>query len=215
MRALILFSGAALGLLACTSEETPAGPSTSARPEMAVAKAYTAVDLGTLGGGYSQPQAINSAGQVVGFSLTAGGADHAFLWEKGVMTDLGALGGGNSFATAINSADQIVGASETAGGEEHAFLWAKGVTTDLGTLGGIFSTATGINPRGLVVGFSELGAGVGPGGGAITHAFVWADGVMTDLGAHGSGASSYAFGINPAGQIVGVDGAQATLWTRK
>jgi probable HAF family extracellular repeat protein len=109
----------------------------------------------------------------------------------------------------------LVGSRGTATGETHPFLWSKGVTTDLGTLGGDFSTATGINPRGQAVGFSELREGVGPGGGAITHAFVWADGVMTDLGALGSGASSYAFGINTAGQIVGVDGSQATLWTSK
>src|SRR5712691_7926257 len=40
-----------LGMAACSSEETPTEPSASARPELAAAKTYTAVDLGTLPGG--------------------------------------------------------------------------------------------------------------------------------------------------------------------
>jgi hypothetical protein len=62
MRALILFSGAALGLLACTSAETPTGPFADARPELALVKTYTAVDLGTLGGMASEATGINPSG---------------------------------------------------------------------------------------------------------------------------------------------------------
>jgi len=39
-------------------------------------------DLGTLGGNFSGPVAINDRGQVVGYSTTASGELHAFLWEK-------------------------------------------------------------------------------------------------------------------------------------
>ena len=40
---------------------------------MAAVKAYTAVDLGTLGGTFSQAFGINAAGQIVGWSGTATG----------------------------------------------------------------------------------------------------------------------------------------------
>jgi probable HAF family extracellular repeat protein len=39
-------------------------------------------DLGTLGGNYSVAVVINERGQVVGYSLTASGEEHAFLWTQ-------------------------------------------------------------------------------------------------------------------------------------
>ena len=50
-------------------------------------------DLGTLGGSYSIAHGINDAGQVVGYSATATGDQHAFITgPNGVgMTDLNLL----------------------------------------------------------------------------------------------------------------------------
>ena len=126
----------------------------------AVPASYAIRDLGTLGGIYSVPNAINASGQAAGNSLTAGeAAVHAFLWANGKMQDLGTLGGANSGANAINAAGQVVGTSDRALVGSHAFLWANGKMQDLGTLGGSFSTAWGINTSGQVAGDSLNTAG--------------------------------------------------------
>jgi probable HAF family extracellular repeat protein len=177
IRLITLLSAAmTLGMLACTSEQTPSEPSGSPSLTRATAGAYTAVDLGTLGGFSATARGINPAGQVVGESYT-GGVFHAFLWEKGVMTDLGTLpaspGADFSRATGINPAGQVVGytgpdvAPDEAPVGQHAFLWEKGVMTDLGTLGGTYSRAFGINPAGDIVGMSETA------GGDEVHATLW------------------------------------------
>jgi probable HAF family extracellular repeat protein len=83
-------------------------------------------DLGTLGGSASFATDINARGQIVGFSNTASGVEHAFLWEKGKMTDLGTLAGDlTSRAWGINKRGQIVGESNDTTGNPHAVLWTK------------------------------------------------------------------------------------------
>jgi probable HAF family extracellular repeat protein len=67
-------------------------------------------DLGALGGfAGSEAWAINNLDQVVGFSCTAAGEGHAFLWDPATgMRDLGSLGGAGSAAYDINDAGQGV-----------------------------------------------------------------------------------------------------------
>jgi probable HAF family extracellular repeat protein len=70
--------------------------------------------LGDLGGRESWAFGINNANQVVGISVNASGAGHAFLWTRnGGMQDLGTLGGKESGAFAINAAGQVAGESFT------------------------------------------------------------------------------------------------------
>src|SRR3954447_14656730 len=77
----------------------------------------TVTDIGDLGGNSSYASGINDAGQVVGYSYTAGGTAHAFITgPNGMgMRDLGTLGG--PYVQGINDAGQVVG--ESSG---HAFI---------------------------------------------------------------------------------------------
>lgn len=127
-------------------------------------------DLGTLGGttpsdpesiGESTPfgssaVAINDKGQVIGYSITATGERHAFLWKNGVMTDLGTLGGNYSTATAINQKGQIIGYASNAGNAyfNRPFLWSRGKMIELKPLPGWVATVLSINNKGWVVGLN-------------------------------------------------------------
>ena len=113
------------------------------------------VDLGTLGGGYSEPHAINAYGQVVGASETSYGERHAFSWTaSGGMIDLGTLGGYESWALAVSDSGQVVGGTRTYSGSR-AFSWSvRDGMIDLGHLGGGFSAAFGVNASGDVVGYT-------------------------------------------------------------
>lgn len=174
--------------------------------------------VGTLGGKETAAMAINDLGQVVGYSTTKSGDQHAFIWQDGVMRDLGTLGGRSSSALAINDLGQVVGSSwindrdqvfedyTIRSGDSHAFIWQDGVMTDLGTLGGSDSWAYDINDRGQVVGHSEAKS-------ELSHAFIWQDGTMTDLGTLTATGTSYAHAVNDLGQVLGDwDGYRAFLW---
>jgi probable HAF family extracellular repeat protein len=179
------------------------------------------VNLGTLGGNYSEAYGINSSGHVAGMARTASGQAHPYLWlpnvpngTSGSMHDLGGLPGGNGlgWARALNDSDQVVGFSNVApnnlGTPAHAFLWQGGVMTDLGILpGGFGSDAFAINGAGVIVGSADV---IDPSGTSSTgHAVIWMPGqtVPTDLNtlvAPGSGwFLSSAVGINNSGWIVG------------
>ena len=153
------------------------------------------IDLGTLGGTYSSPQAINERGQIIGMSQAATGEEHAFFWQNGVMTEIGTLGGAYIEPYWINKYGQVLGSGITDLGEEHVFFWDHGVLIDLGTLGGTISYPQALNNLGQAVGFSETASG-------DYHAFRWWNGVMIDLGTLG-GADSYPAAINESGQVVG------------
>src|SRR5262245_38371233 len=72
----------------------------------ASAQTYTVTDLGTLGGSFSTPLAINAAGQVTGVSTVNNSFNmHAFLFS-GVLTDVGTLGGTSSQGLALNGNGQ-------------------------------------------------------------------------------------------------------------
>jgi probable HAF family extracellular repeat protein len=199
MRARLLFPGLLLTALASATAASPH---------------YIVTDLGAFGGPDKEATAINSLGQVVGFSNSpSDSALRAFLYSGGAFTDLGTLGGNTSLALGMNNRGQVVGASVPAfdDGMSHAFLFDHGTLTDLGMLPGTFSAvATGINDSGQIVGscgFDHIGTRVGNHTSTQTsfsdHAFIYQNGVMTDLGSLNGMSGSIATAINDRGEIVG------------
>jgi probable HAF family extracellular repeat protein len=161
------------------------------------------LNLGALGGTYSQAYGLNDAGQIAGifYPANSGLGQQGFLYSDGVMTDIGTLGGnGGTAAYGINASADVVGASFTSGNaSSHAFVYSGGTMTDIGTLGGsdLTSVAYGVNNAGQVVGSSTLTNGSG-----TCHAFLYSGSVMADLGTLG-GSDSEAWGVNNSGQVVG------------
>ena len=89
--------------------------------------------IGTLPGDISSfPQAINDAGQVVGYSINSARKWRAFLWENGVIRDLGIPNDPQSFALGFNNAGQVVGGFQsTIPSNNSPFIWQNGVLNDL------------------------------------------------------------------------------------
>jgi probable HAF family extracellular repeat protein len=123
------------------------------------------VDLGTLGGDSSSPNAINNHGEVVGTAQTAGGDWHSALWDKSGITDLGNFGDDPfGCAWALNNCGQIVGFSGvdySDGSTAHALLWENGTMINLqdqipGDSGWVLRQALGINDQGQIAGFGQF-----------------------------------------------------------
>ncbi len=162
--------------------------------------------LSDLGGAYNQPNrlgyAINTGGEVVGYSKGGGFTDNAFLYSGGVVTSLGDLGGSSSYALAISSNSQITGYSSLAGGTVlHAFLYKSGSMADLGALPGTTdSFGYGVNASGQVVGVCDA---------SPARPFLYSNGILFELskllGAVDQGAWTLTSvtAINDKGQIVG------------
>jgi probable HAF family extracellular repeat protein len=156
-------------------------------------------DLGTLGNGlFAEGTAINSLGEVAGFSNLKNGERHAFVSRNGKLTDLGPTGQ-ESRAFAINDSGVVAGSMSIPGeGHTDATLWTNGKVTDLGLLpgeGGIFTDASGINNSNEVTGSGDNKE-------SMERAWVWRNGTMTDIGTLG-GPQAAANAINNAGQVVG------------
>jgi probable HAF family extracellular repeat protein len=166
-------------------------------------------DLGTLGGSNSSATGVDSSGIVVGYSETGKvwpWQTHAVQWKKGTIVDLLHA---ESWAAGINPVGTRIAGTRPAG----PFLWTRGSIVDLKIPGG---GAFALSPSGQVVGYGWRDDPINPNEGE-EYAFLWEKGVTTNLGTLG-GRESFAYGINPLGQVVGgsetsAGKTHAFLWT--
>jgi len=200
------FPFAALVLVAtgCWSVEAPL------RPAPPATHAYEPLDLGTLGGNSTVATAINDRGQIVGWSFTAAGAPHAFLWEDGAMRDLGTLVAQEpdpvfhtrSVAGAINNAGLIAGSAEDESFMLKLVVWENGVIRALGPDASDREIRVdGMNARGDIVASIEPAEYDG-------RVVVWQNGVVQPVEHLPGGWNwTYATAMNGAGDVVGASTA--------
>jgi probable HAF family extracellular repeat protein len=200
-----------------------------------------------LGGNNSFTTGANNLGQAVGWAETGfhdptcccqSEPGHQVLQFLPAVWDLGSgdqihdlpliPGDSSGAATAINDNGQIVGISgicDQAVGRhtaKHAVLWKNGTVTDIypDAPAPWWNTPTAINQHGDVVGFAGDPSDVD---GNILHAFIWTkdNGVKLLKPLRGrvpEHIDSEAYGINEAGQVVGVSCAanqadcRAVIW---
>ena len=157
---------------------------------------FAVTDLGLLpGGSYSRGIAVNNAGEVVVQADGSGGSG-PYRWRNGTLTPLPVPPGQLADARAINDAGQIVG-SVWVGGQTLPALWAGDSLRTLEVVSGRNGTAYAVNELGQVVGGAEDASG-------RIRPSRWDDGVLTHLPTPPGYPIGYAFGVNNAGQIVGV-----------
>jgi probable HAF family extracellular repeat protein len=199
---------------------------------------YSVIDLGALGGSFSQAFGVNNKGWVDGVAnLTDDRAQHVFQWREGLKTDLGTLGGPNSGTSGTggpSESGEVAGWAETSTpdplGENNCgnslvclpFIWQNGVMTPLPTLGGNNGFASDVNNRGQVVGLAENATpdSTCPPGFPFfiqTPPVLWEKGKIQELPTVSGDPDGFVGTINERGQAVGSSGncttaLHALLW---
>jgi len=148
-------------------------------------------DIGTLGGEFACPSAINRPGNFVGRVFQDAQTSDGFLWAAGNVVTIPDASEVND----SNDEDELVGRTKS----DEPFLWRAETGVQLLADGG---RAWDINNRGQVVGTSG------------SRAVIWQDGEMQVLPAPALGFIARA--INDEGMIVGSSGSveprTAILW---
>lgn len=175
------------------------------------------IDLGTLGGDYSQPYAINEAGQVTGYARTAYGRNHAFRWtEQTGMVDLTPdETNQHSYGYEINQDGTVVGTSyDSQTRRQTVAVWLPD-GTELSLPGNyewayVRNWGHSMNEAGIVVGYARKNSRY------VGFAWDTRNGTVTEINPAGS-SQAYLWSINEAGQAIGEirdgTGNQAVRWT--
>ncbi len=179
------------------------------------------VDLGRpFGYTSTEGWCINSAGNLAGDAIQAGGRRVPFFWSPtgGFRTLPPNAGDFRNYAFGINDSDKVTGqqyGNGSAGGVVHAYYWAAdtGTKRDLPTLpNGLHTVGNDINNRDQITGAASI-----PNNGGVFHAFLWTKKAGTrDIG--GVAGQTYSVGrsINDKGEVAGFGGnsAVAFYWSR-
>jgi len=147
------------------------------------------IDVGTLGGPYTNAVAISANGSVI-IGSSPFEPEQAFKYDGTTFTNIGTLGGIVADARGISADGSIiVGSSTLANGSTRAFKYVGTTMTDIGTLDGKSTVATAISADGSVI-----------VGGSGVHAFKYVGTTMTDIGS--LGGSSTAYGVSANGSVI-------------
>jgi 6-phosphogluconolactonase len=127
------------------------------------------VDIGTLGGTYSEGTGINDQNEIAGVSSVAGSSlNHVFLYAQGHMRDLGGVAGESFIHAAINNRGEIVGTATNSAGTESSFIY-RGHSFEKIPL-----VAAGLNNSGHIAGTYTAASG-------SSHAGLYRDGRLIDV----------------------------------
>jgi probable HAF family extracellular repeat protein len=122
------------------------------------------VDIGTLGGTYSEGTGINDQNEIAGVSSVTGSSlNHLFLYAKGHMSDLGTVAGQSIVNALINNRGEIVGSATASNFIFRGHSFEK-----------IPLTPAGLNNKGHI-------AGSYPAANGSSHASLYKDGRLIDL----------------------------------
>ncbi len=160
------------------------------------------MDIGTLGGTYSEGTGINDQNEIAGVSSVTGSTlNHLFLYAKGHMRDLGTVAGQSIINALINDRGEIVG---SATGSNFIF---RGHSFEKIPL-----APAGLNNRGHIAGSYTAANG-------SSHASLYKDGRLIDLNDLVDPSLTFltsANGISDNGKIVakGINGHLYVLMPR-
>jgi probable HAF family extracellular repeat protein len=145
------------------------------------------------------------SGVVVGTGSPATGVSHMFMYANGQTVDLGPANA-NASPFAINESLVMLVTYQTRANPNGQAIYSNGKFTMINSPANASATVVAINDNGLIVGGITYNTNT-----AVPHAGLYSNGAWTDLGVlHGATRGTVAYGINSAGEILGISAYQPT-----